>query len=131
MSDLLTGIIAGAAHVMVSPGSPVPTVGASGAISGIMGAYLVLYPRGSIRTYFPPVFLFRLPAWVILILWFGSQLLTGLPQLRPFERDVSGGVAVWAHIGGFIAGALLIRRFRNPEYVRRRERGTATEVVWS
>lgn len=128
---LLTGVIAGLAHIAVSPGSPVPTVGASGAISGIMGAYLMLYPRGWVRTYFPPIFLFKVPAWAVLIFWFGSQLIAGLPELRPLERDVSGGIAVWAHIGGFLAGALLIPLFRNSEYVRRRRGENAEEVVWS
>jgi membrane associated rhomboid family serine protease len=128
---LITGVIAAAAHVAISPTSPVPTVGASGAISGIMGAYLVLYPRVSVRTFFPPIFLFRVPAWSILILWFGSQVLSGLPQLRPFERDVGGGVAVWAHIGGFIAGVVLVRVFRNNEFLRRRRLGADAKVVWS
>ena len=128
---LLTGVVAAAAHIAVSPASPVPTVGASGAISGIMGAYLMLYPRVSVRTYFPPIFLFRVPAWAVLIFWFGSQLLAGLPQLRPFERDVSGGVAVWAHIGGFVAGAVLVHLFRNVEYLRRRKVASDAKVVWS
>lgn len=128
---LLTGVIAALAHIAVSPASPVPTVGASGAISGIMGAYLLLYPRVKVRTYFPPIFLFRVPAWAVLIFWFGAQLISGLPQLRPFERDVSGGVAVWAHIGGFIAGALLAHLFRNPEFVRRRKVAGDAKVVWS
>jgi len=128
---LLTGVIAALAHTAVSPMSPVPTVGASGAISGIMGAYLMLYPRVSVRTYFPPIFLFRVPAWAVLIFWFGSQVLAGLPQLRPFERDVSGGVAVWAHIGGFVAGVVLIRLFRNADYIRRRRLGADAKVVWA
>jgi membrane associated rhomboid family serine protease len=128
---LVTGSLAALAHIVVSPASPVPTVGASGAISGIMGAYLMLYPRVSVRTYFPPVFLFRVPAWGILIFWFGGQLLAALPQLRPLERDVSGGVAVWAHVGGFVAGALLVHLFRNPEFVRRRTAGGDAKVVWS
>ncbi|MCC6241951.1 MAG: rhomboid family intramembrane serine protease [Gemmatimonadaceae bacterium] len=128
---LITGVIAGAAHIAIGPSSPVPTVGASGAISGIMGAYLFLYPRVSVRTYFPPIFLFHVPAWAVLIMWFGSQLIAGLPQLRPFERDVSGGVAVWAHIGGFVAGALLIHVFRNTEFLRRRKVAADAKVVWS
>ena len=61
----------------------------------------------------------------------GSQVLTGLPQLRPLERDVSGGVAVWAHVGGFVAGAVLVHLFRNVEYVRRRKVGADAKVVWS
>jgi membrane associated rhomboid family serine protease len=128
---LLTGVLAAAAHIAVGPASPVPTVGASGAISGIMGAYLLLYPKVQVRTYFPPIFLFRVPAWAVLIFWFGSQLLQGLPELRPLERNVSGGVAVWAHIGGFVAGALLIRWFSNGEYLRRRRAGADAKMVWS
>ena len=128
---VLTGVLAAMAHIVVSPASPVPTVGASGAISGIMGAYLLLYPRVSVRTYFPPIFLFRVPAWAVLIFWFGGQLLAALPQLQPLERDVSGGVAVWAHVGGFVAGVVLVHLFRNPEFVRRRKAGRDAKVVWS
>ncbi|MBL0172834.1 MAG: rhomboid family intramembrane serine protease [Gemmatimonadaceae bacterium] len=128
---LITGLIAALAHIAVSPASPVPTVGASGAISGIMGAYLFLYPRVSVRTYFPPIFLFRVPAWAVLIFWFASQVVAGLPQLRPFDRDISGGVAVWAHIGGFVAGAVLVHVFRNVEYLRRRRVAADAKVVWS
>lgn len=128
---LLTGVIAALAHVAVSPSSPVPTVGASGAISGIMGAYLFLYPRVSVRTFFPPFFLFHVPAWAVLIMWFVSQVLAGLPQLRPLERSLSGGVAVWAHIGGFVAGLVLVHWFRNLEFLRRRRAGADAKVVWS
>ena len=128
---LLTGVVAAAAHVAVSPASPVPTVGASGAISGIMGAYLLLYPRvrcarTSRRSFSSACRRGRC------CLWFGSQVLTGLPQLRPFERDVSGGVAVWAHVGGFVAGCRARAWFRNLEYLRRRRgRLRDAKVVWS
>jgi membrane associated rhomboid family serine protease len=128
---LITGVLAAAAHIAIGPSSPVPTVGASGAISGIMGAYLVLYPKVAVRTYFPPIFLFHVPAWAVLIMWFGSQLLSGLPQLQPLDRNVSGGVAVWAHIGGFVAGAALIYWFRDAEFLRRRRAGADAKVVWS
>jgi membrane associated rhomboid family serine protease len=117
---LVCGLAAAAAHVFLDPGSPVPTVGASGAISGVMGAYLVLYPHAHVRTYFPPIFLFRVPAFVVLLLWFGTQVLTGLPQLTPVRPEVSGGVAVWAHVGGFIAGLVLVKLFENRSLVRRR-----------
>jgi membrane associated rhomboid family serine protease len=105
-------------------------VGASGAISGIMGAYLVLYPRVTVRTFIPPFFLLRFPAWAVLILWFGSQVLAGLPDLSPLRREISGGVAVWAHVGGFVVGALLARWFENPELVRRKVAVSDAKVVW-
>jgi membrane associated rhomboid family serine protease len=128
---LLCGLAAAAAHVAVDPGSPVPTVGASGAISGVLGGYLLLYPRVRVRTYFPPLFLFHVPAWVVLIFWFGSQLLTGLPQLSPMRPDVSSGVAVWAHIGGFVAGALLVKLFEDPALVRRRTTVGDARALWA
>jgi membrane associated rhomboid family serine protease len=117
---LLCGVAAAAAHVFSSPGSPVPTVGASGAISGILGAYLVLYPRVRVRIFLPPIFLFHVPAWAMLIWWFGTQVLAALPQFRPVGPDISGGVAVVAHIGGFVAGALLVKLFEDRSFVRRR-----------
>ena len=111
---LLCGLVAAATHIAVNPGSAVPTVGASGAISGILGGYLLLYPHARIRMYFPPIFFFSIPAVLVLLFWFGEQLLAGLPQLSAVDRDVMGGVAVWAHVGGFLAGAILIRFFRKP-----------------
>lgn len=128
---LLTGVAAGLTHMAVDPGSPVPTVGASGAISGIMGAYLVLYPRVRVRTFIPPIFLLRFPAWLVLILWFGSQVVSGLPELSPLRREISGGVAVWAHVGGFVVGALLARLFEDQELVARRRAVSDAKVVWS
>jgi membrane associated rhomboid family serine protease len=103
--------------VLINPSSPVPTVGASGAISGALGAYLLLYPRVSVRMYFPPIFVFRLPAWLVLLFWFAMQFLNGLPQLWNPNPAISGGVAVWAHIGGFVSGALLSLAFEDPELV--------------
>jgi membrane associated rhomboid family serine protease len=120
---LVCGLIAAAAHVVFSPGSPVPTVGASGAISGTLGAYLALYPRVRVRVLIPIViipWLVRVPAWVVLLMWFGWQLLSGFEQLGQLRGDVSGGVAVWAHIGGFVAGLILVRFFVNRELVGRR-----------
>jgi membrane associated rhomboid family serine protease len=120
---LICGLAAAAAQIIVNPASPVPMVGASGAISGVMGAFLVLYPR--VRVYLL-VFLFffidliAIPAWLVLLYWFGMQLLTGLPELVAVRPDVSEGVAVWAHVGGFTAGALLIRLFASPALVRER-----------
>lgn len=113
---LLCGLAAAMAQVVVDPGSLVPMVGASGAISGVMGAYAVLYPRVRIHTLVVlVVFFFRvsLPAWVMLGYWFLLQLAgTGVDQV--------GGVAFWAHAGGFLAGALLIFPFRDPVLLARR-----------
>jgi membrane associated rhomboid family serine protease len=121
---LLTGVIAAGVHMATAPSSPVPTVGASGAISGIMGAYLVLYPRAHVRYLVFLVIIIRvitIPAWMALVWWFVWQVIAGLPQLNPVRPDISGGVAVWAHIGGFVAGALLVKVFENRGMVARRK----------
>jgi membrane associated rhomboid family serine protease len=121
---VLCGLAAAAAQVLVSPTSAVPMVGASGAISGVLGAYLVLYPRVRVNVL---VFLFifvqivTLPAYVMLLFWIGFQLLAGLPQLGGVQ-EASGGVAFWAHIGGFVAGLVLVKLFENHELVERRNR---------
>jgi membrane associated rhomboid family serine protease len=114
---LLCGLIAAATHVLVNPASAVPTVGASGAISGVLGAYLVLYPRVRVNMLFIFIIFFKvfaIPAWIVLIYWFGVQVVTA--QVSP----AAGGVAVWAHIGGFISGMVLIKAFENPRLVAER-----------
>ena len=96
---------------MVEPDSGVPMVGASGAISGVMGAYLVLYPRVRVFTFVPLGFFFTnvaLPAWAMLIYWMVLQLAGGVTGIF---SEASGGVAFWAHIGGFLAGVVLIKLF--------------------
>jgi membrane associated rhomboid family serine protease len=120
----LCGLIAAAAHVLISPASPVPTVGASGAISGVLGAYLVLYPHARVNILFWFLFFVRVipvPAWAALLYWFVVQVITGLPQISPLRPDVSGGVAVWAHIGGFVAGMVLIKLFEDRGRVAQRK----------
>jgi membrane associated rhomboid family serine protease len=120
---ILCGLAAAGAHIVVDPASPVPTVGASGAISGVLGAYLVLYPRARVNMLFWFVIFIRvipLPAWVVLIWWFAVQVLQGLPQLSPLRPEVSGGVAVWAHVGGFVAGVILVKLFENRALVAER-----------
>jgi membrane associated rhomboid family serine protease len=117
---LVCGLVAGLAHVFLMPGSDVPTVGASGAISGVMGAYVVLYPQARVQTWLPPFFLFRIRAWFFLIYWFALQLLTGVGSLGTGE---TGGVAVWAHVGGFLAGLALIKPFENRKLVWARTHG--------
>src|SRR6188472_1766813 len=112
---LLSGLAAAVGQIITSPSSVLPMVGASGAISGVMGAYLVLYPR--VRVYvLLPIFIFftfiALPAWMMLGYWFLLQLVSGLLS----SNDV-GGVAVWAHVAGFIAGVIMIKLFVRDEYV--------------
>ena len=107
---LLCGLAAAGAQVLSNPDSPIPMVGASGAISGVMGGYLLLYPRVRIHTlffFFVFVRVIPLPAWFLLIYWFALQALSG--AMSPAE---GGGVAFWAHAGGFIAGLVLIYPFR-------------------
>ena len=110
---LLCGIAAAVAQVVAQPDSPVPMVGASGAIGGVMGAYIVLYPRVRVYTLVPIFIIFTtiaLPAWVMLGYWMLLQLLGG------FSGQESG-VAFWAHIGGFAAGVVLVKLFARPDYI--------------
>ncbi len=115
---VVCGLVAAAAQVLIAPASPVPMVGASGAISGVMGAYLILYPRVRVRLLvFLLIFVtvINVPAWLLLVYWLGLQLLMGLPELSSMRPDISSGVAVWAHVGGFAAGVLTIKLFARPE----------------
>lgn len=102
---LLCGLAAAGLQVMADPGSPVPMVGASGAIAGVMGGYLLLFPRAKVDVLIIFIIFFRIfpiPAWIMLGLWFGMQLFSGLAS-----PGNAGGVAYWAHIGGFVAGLML------------------------
>jgi membrane associated rhomboid family serine protease len=117
---LVCGLAASFTHIFFSPASNVPMVGASGAISGIMGAYILLYPGARVRTFFPPFFFFRIRAVFFLLLWFVLQLYAGL-GMQPTAEE--GGVAVWAHIGGFVAGLLLIKAFDRPRLVEAKRHG--------
>lgn len=110
---LVCGVAASATHLLLSPDSPVMTVGASGAIAGVMGAYMVLYPRALVITLIPLWIIMEvvaLPAVVFLGIWFALQLVHGTFSIG---ANQGGGVAWWAHIGGFVAGLLgvwLLRR---------------------
>jgi len=115
---LVCGLAAAAAHIIAQPASPLPTVGASGAISGVLGAYLVLYPRVRVRMLFL-FFVVPIRAWLVLIWWFFWQLVAALPELTN-GADLTGGVAVWAHVGGFVTGVLLVKFFENRSLVVRR-----------
>jgi membrane associated rhomboid family serine protease len=111
---LVTGIVAGLTHVWVNADSTVPAVGASGAVAGILGAYLVIHPQAQIRTllFLPPfITIVRVPALLLIGFWFLSQLFSGILALDVQE---STGVAFWAHIGGFVTGFLLARAFARP-----------------
>ncbi len=113
---LLCGLAAAAAQTLVNPSSPIPMVGASGAISGVMGAYIVLYPKVRVHMLIFLGFFVTtvvVPAYLMLGYWFLLQLLGGVPTLG----DDKGGVAFWAHAGGFVAGALLIQIFKDPGLV--------------
>jgi membrane associated rhomboid family serine protease len=114
---VLSGLIAMATQVAIYPNSNLPTVGASGAIAGVLGAYFILYPRARVLTWFF-VFVFYIPAWIMLGYWFVFQFFAGaatLSMARP-GHDV-GGVAVWARVGGFVGGLVMIKIF--PERARR------------
>jgi membrane associated rhomboid family serine protease len=119
---LLSGLGAAFAQVILNPHSRVPTVGASGAIAGVLGAYFLLYPRAKVLIWFPILFLFYLPAWVTLGYWFAMQFVSGAATSMAAYSESTGGVAFWAHVGGFVAGIVLIKIF--PERPRRYRYGT-------
>jgi membrane associated rhomboid family serine protease len=104
---LLCGLAGGVTQTLSSWGSTIPTIGASGAISGVMGAYLILYPRSKVLTLVPLLFFFvfwRLPAILMIGYWFLIQFVSGIASLGAPE---AGGTAFWAHVGGFLLGALI------------------------
>jgi membrane associated rhomboid family serine protease len=107
----LSGLMAMAAQVAMYPHSNVPAVGASGAIAGVLGAYFIVYPRARVLTWFF-VFVLYLPAWIVLGEWFALQFLAGASTISTagVGHDV-GGIAVWAHVGGFVAGMLMVKMF--------------------
>jgi membrane associated rhomboid family serine protease len=113
---LVSGFAAAVAHIVLNAGSSVPSVGASGAIAGVMGAYFVLYPRARVLMWFPPIFFFHLPAWLVLGYWFFVQFMSGTATSIA-ESTQNGGIAFWAHVGGFVAGVVLIKVM--PERPRR------------
>jgi membrane associated rhomboid family serine protease len=113
---LLCGLAAAAGQVWTSPNSAIPMVGASGAISGVMGAYLILFPTARVYVLVPIIIIFTsiaLPAWVMLGYWFLIQFISGMVA----SGDEMGGVAFWAHVGGFVAGVVLVKFFVRDDYL--------------
>jgi membrane associated rhomboid family serine protease len=113
---LLCGLAAGMTHYLTNPTSPIPTIGASGAIAGVLGAYFLLFPAARVLTLvviiiFP--FFFEIPALVYLGIWFAMQLFSG--TLASLSQQQIGGVAWWAHVGGFVAGMILLPLFKKSE----------------
>lgn len=106
---LLAGVFATVLQVAVNPASTIPSLGASGAIAGVLGFYLILFPDARVLTLVPLGFFLttvRISALIYLLLWFGMQAIQGIAALAPSQADV-GGVAWWAHIGGFVFGLLV------------------------
>ncbi len=126
---LLCGLAAVGAQIVADPSSPVPMVGASGAIGGVMGAYVLLYPRVAVDMLVVLGIIItrvRVPAYLMLGYWFLLQVLGGLPQL---SSSGTGGVAFWAHVGGFTAGMALCLVFRNRALVERHRHSTGFHTI--
>jgi membrane associated rhomboid family serine protease len=109
---LLSGVAAGLLQTYILPASTVPMIGASGAVAGVLGAYLVLFPHSRIASLVPILFIFtiiEIPAMLFLIFWFISQLYSGLGAI---QGGGESGIAWWAHIGGFAFGVIVVFLFR-------------------
>jgi len=118
---LLSGCAAAVTHTLLNANSRVPIIGASGAIAGVMGAYFILYPKARVLVWFPPIFFFHVPAWLMLGYWFLINFLSGTANSAQ-ATAASGGIAFWAHVGGFVAGMLMVKIF--PERQGRYRYGT-------
>ncbi|MCC6391794.1 MAG: rhomboid family intramembrane serine protease [Bryobacterales bacterium] len=119
---LICGVAAGVVHVIFNAGSRVPTIGASGAIAGVMGAYLAKFPRSRILMLVPLIIFFttfEIPAVFVLIYWFLLQIFSGVGEVG-YSTASQGGVAWFAHVGGFLTGYLLIHAFKTRDRFRRR-----------
>ena len=114
---VLCGLAAAGAHILANPSSTIPLVGASGAVSGVLGAYLLKHPHARVRTLiplFPFARIIDIPAFIFLIIWIGLQIFSQATSRIPEE---GGGVAYLAHIAGFVAGMLLIKLFQQRRYL--------------
>jgi membrane associated rhomboid family serine protease len=121
---LLCGLAASGLQIVLMPGSRIPNIGASGAISGVMGAYLVKFPHSKILTLIPFLIFFtaEIPALLVLGYWFVIQFFSGVGSVGHSGVSDTGGVAWWAHVGGFLAGMILIKLLQpKPVYRHRRD----------
>jgi membrane associated rhomboid family serine protease len=130
---LLCGIAANFGQVLVNTNSHEPLVGASGAISGVLAAYLVLFPTGKVKIllllgWIP--FIFFVPAWVEIGLWIILQFINGIASLGVRTMETSGGVAYFAHVGGFIAGLILVWIFRDKDAYEQQKAARAGVRAW-
>jgi membrane associated rhomboid family serine protease len=124
---LVSGLAASVAHILLNANSSVPSVGASGAIAGVMGAYFLLFPAARVLTLVPLIIFFTfiwLPAWIVLGYWFVLQFLSGAATSIAYSNRTGGGggIAFWAHVGGFVAGIVMIKLM--PQRMHRRARYT-------
>jgi membrane associated rhomboid family serine protease len=108
---LMGGLLAGVAQVVIAPDSTIPCIGASGAIAAVMGAYITMFPHSRVKMLFFIFFAFYVPSWAFLGLWFVQQTMSGMGALGVSAAD-TGGVAWWAHIGGFVFGWIAGRYFK-------------------
>jgi len=108
---VLSGVLAALSHALTDPSSEIPMVGASGAISAVLGAYLLLYPRARVLVMLPAIGMTRVPAGIVLGMWFATQLVSGGMSVG----STGGGVAFFAHIGGFLAGMAFIGLFKRKD----------------
>jgi membrane associated rhomboid family serine protease len=119
---LLCGVVASLTHILLNLGSTLPSVGASGAIAGVMGAYILLYPKARVLTLVVLIVFFTfwwIPAWVFLGYWFLIQFLLANATTVASAHQTSGGIAFWAHVGGFVAGVILIKVFPQRRRINR------------
>lgn len=118
---LICGIAATFAQIFTAPQSLIPNLGASGAIAGVLGGYLVMYPTRQVRVLAGFMGIFHMPAIIVIGLWGALQFMNGIGSIAPGTEQGGGGVAYWAHVGGFIAGLILIGMFRNRKTQQRVE----------
>jgi membrane associated rhomboid family serine protease len=114
---LICGVVATVAHVLSAPNSLLPSLGASGAIAGVLGGYLLMFPTRKVRVIFA-YSIIALPAIIVIGLWIGIQIFSGVGSIARTDQT-TGGVAYWAHIGGALAGLVLVSLFRNRDARRR------------